>query len=255
MSTARVLGILAIAVALLGAVQAARADRLALWTIVHDKCVVDFTTNNNPAPCREVRLDGEAGGDAVLKDLVGATQFLLIPTSRITGIEDPAVLAAGADNYFADAWRAIGLVSANAHASLPRDDLSLAINAPTARSQDQLHIHMDCVREDVRDALHGLAASVGGSWTPLAVPLAGHRFQAIRINGDSLDAANPFRLLADGVPGAAAEMDQHTLVVVGMTFAGGAPGFLVLDGHTDLLHGEFGNGEALQDHDCAVARQ
>jgi CDP-diacylglycerol pyrophosphatase len=251
----RVLRALLLAAALLGAAGAA-ADRLALWHIVHDRCVADFTASGNPAPCEAVSIEGSGErGYAVLKDIRGATLWVLIPTSRMTGIEDPAILAPGALNYFADAWRSIGVVSARAHAALPRDSLSLAINALTGRSQDQLHIHMDCVRIDVRDALHRLAGSIGPGWSPLAEDLDGRSYLAMHIDGSSLDAANPFRLLADGVPGAAGEMGKHTLVAVGMTFADGAPGFILLDGRTDLLHGDLGNGERLQDHDCAVARQ
>ena len=255
MFTARPLRTLLIAAVVLGAAQTACADRLTLWNIVHDRCVAGFTATGNPAPCQAVRIaDGVERGDVVLKDLVGATQFLLIPTARVTGIEDPAALAPDAPNYFAAAWRAIGLVAQNAHATLPRDALSLAINASMGRTQDQLHIHLDCVRTDVRDTLRRAAGSFGKAWTPLPEAIDGRRFQAMRIDGESLEAANPFRLLADGVPGAAAAMGQHTLVVVGMTFAGPAPGFVLLDGQTDLLRGDRGNGEDLQDHDCAVAR-
>ena len=256
MHIGRVLRTLLVAAVVLGAALAARADRLTLWHIVHDQCAADFARSSDPAPCLAVRPDGgKDRGYAVLTDLRGATQFLLIPTSRITGIEDPAVLAPEAGNFFADAWRAIGIVAETAHANLPRDDLSLAINAQTGRSQDQLHIHMDCVRADVRDALHRAAGSIGRSWTPLAEELGGHEYRAMRIDGDSLDAANPFRLLADESPDTAAEMGLHTLVVVGMTFAEGAPGFVLLDGRSDLLHGDLGNGEGLQDHNCAVAQQ
>lgn len=233
-----------------------RADALGLWRIVHDQCVAHFIASHDPAPCQAVRIDsGEDAGDAVLKDLVGATQFLLIPTRRVTGIEDPVLLAPGAANYFADAWRAIGLVAGAAHADLPRDALSLAINAMTGRSQDQLHIHLDCVRADVRDALRRMASGLGTAWAPLPEAIDGRPYRAMRIDGDGLDGANPFRLLADGVPGAAGEMGRHTLVVVGMTFAGGAPGFILLDDRGDPLRGDFGDGESLQDHDCAVARR
>ena len=256
MHIARILRAMVMAAAVLATAQAARADRLALWHIVHDQCAVDFTTSGDPAPCRAVRFDGGKDRDyAVLKDLRGATQFLLIPTSRITGIEDPTVLAPEAGNFFADAWRAIGIIAETAHANLPRDDLSLAINAQTGRSQDQLHIHMDCVRADVRDALHRLVGRVGHSWAPLPQDLGGHPYRAIRVDGDSLDAVNPFRLLADDSPATAAEMGLHTLVVVGMTFGEGAPGFILLDGRSDPPHGDLGNGESLQDHDYAVAQQ
>ncbi len=68
------------------------ADPSALWKIVHGRCVPDEQAHNDPAPCTAVDL---AGGDAVLKDIVGATQFLLIPTQRTSGIESPAILASG----------------------------------------------------------------------------------------------------------------------------------------------------------------
>lgn len=256
MVAARIARALLVAVAFLGAAGAVRADRLGLWHIVHDQCVGHFTASHDPAPCQTVRIDASAdSGYAVLKDLEGATQFLLIPTRRLTGIEDPALLAPGAENYFADAWREIGLIAVRAHAELPRDALSLAINAVTGRSQDQLHIHMDCVRADVRDALRRLAGGIGTSWAPLGEAVGGHRYLAMRLDGEGLDPANPFRLLADGVPGAAGEMGRHTLVVVGMIFGGGAPGFVLLDDRSDPLRGDFGNGENLQDHACAASQR
>lgn len=256
MVVVRIVQVLLVVAALLGATPPARADALGLWRIVHDQCVAHFIASHDPAPCQAVRIDGGQGhGYAVLKDLIGATQFLLIPTRRLTGIEDPGLLAPGAANYFADAWREIGVVGARAHADLPREDLSLAINAVTGRSQDQLHIHMDCVRADVRDALRRLASGIGASWAPLGEAIGGRRYLAMRLDGTGLDAANPFRLLAAGGPGAAGEMGRHTLVVVGMVFAGGTPGFVLLDDRSDPLRGDFGNGESLQDHDCAVSRQ
>ena len=70
-----------------------------------------------------------AGGYAVLKDISGATQYLLIPTTQISGIEDPALLAPLARNYFADAWQARGFVEKALGHAMPRDMLSLAINS------------------------------------------------------------------------------------------------------------------------------
>jgi CDP-diacylglycerol pyrophosphatase len=251
MGSARIFRALLLAAAALATAPAAHADSNALWHIVHDECVANFTATGNPAPCRSLHFEGASQrGDAILKDLIGATQFLLIPITPASGIEDPAILAPDAPNYFADAWDARDLVRQNAHADLPRDALSLAVNASAARSQRQLHIHIDCVRADVRDALHRLAGSIGTTWTALPEPLAGHRLRAMRIDGEAL-AANPFRLLAATIP--AAEMGSHTLVLVGITFADGSPGFILLDGQTDLLHGDLGGGEDLQDHACALA--
>lgn len=224
------------------------ADPSALWHIVHDRCVPDQTQHRDPAPCTAVNL---AGGYVVLKDIVGETQFLLMPTLRISGIEDRAILAADAPNYFADAWQARHDVDQRAGHDLPREDFALAINSVYGRTQDQLHIHIDCIRPDVRLALAQHAATVSDDWTVFPVPLAGHPYRAIRITGADLGNTNPFRLLAATVP--QADMGRHTLVLAGATFDG-RPGFILLDGKADLATGNRGSGEELEDHACAVAR-
>jgi len=61
----------------------ARADSGALWRIVNGRCVPDQQDHANPAPCEAVALDG---GWAALKDIVGTTQFLLIPTARLAAM-------------------------------------------------------------------------------------------------------------------------------------------------------------------------
>ena len=191
---------------------------------------------------------GEDNGTAVLKDLVGATQFLLIPTGRVTGIESPTLLAPDAPNYFAAAWRARSFVDERAGWTLPRDWVSLAINSEDARTQDQLHIHVDCIRADVHAALTRHAADIGTRWAPFPVPLVGHRYSAIAVDGEDLDAVNPFLLLADGVAGARSDMGAQTLVVVGSYGPHGQPGFVVLADHVDVAAGDTAGGEALQDH-------
>jgi CDP-diacylglycerol diphosphatase len=123
------------------------ADPSALWNITSGKCVPDMRDHKNPAPCTVVDLDA---GFVILKDIVGATQFLAIPTARVTGIEDPAILAPNAPNYWDRAWRERALTEHLAGKPLPREALSLAVNSAYGRSQNQLHIHIDCVREDVQ---------------------------------------------------------------------------------------------------------
>ena len=64
-----------------------------LWHHVNDECVPDQTAHGDPAPCAFVALgQGVARGFAVYKDRVGATQFLLIPTRKVSGIDDPDLL-------------------------------------------------------------------------------------------------------------------------------------------------------------------
>jgi CDP-diacylglycerol pyrophosphatase len=227
--------------------QAADAD--VLWRIVHDQCAPHEAEFGVPLPCTAV---DRAGGYAILKDRDGATQFLLIPTARITGIEDPAILAPDAPNYWQAAWDATNLVQAAADHALPREDLSLAINSIHGRSQNQLHIHIDCIREDVRDALRQHAAEIGEAWAPFPVPLSGHLYQAMRVETLDRPGATPFDLLADRLPGARADMGDEALFVVGATFADGEPEFYLLAGRADLATGNRAEAEELQDHSCAL---
>ena len=124
----------------------ARADPNALWRIVHGECVPHFQSGLGPKPCERVDLDGGVDqGVAILKDLVGVAQMLAIPTRRITGIEDPQMLEPNAPPVFAVAWGARTLVEERLHRPLPREAVGLAINSKWARSQEQLHVHIDCV--------------------------------------------------------------------------------------------------------------
>jgi CDP-diacylglycerol pyrophosphatase len=223
----------------------------ALWTIVHGQCVLDQKAISFPAPCRLVDLKGRY---AVLKDLVGATQYLVIPTDRISGIESPAILSPDSPNYWEAAWQARRLVAESAGKPVPRDDIALAINPPASRSQNQLHIHVDCVRRDVRDALREAEAKIGPTWTPFDFPLTGERYLAMRVESEDLSQINPFRLLADNNPAAAADMGAQTLVVVGASFADGRNGFYLLNDHVDLPMRDWAHGEALLDHACAVLK-
>jgi CDP-diacylglycerol pyrophosphatase len=232
------------------------ADPSALWKIVNGECVPHEQKERNPAPCAEVDLaQGVAKGFVVLKDIRGIAQFLLIPTARIGGIEDPAILAPDATNYWDAAWKARTFVEDRLHTQLPRDAVSLAINSEVGRTQDQLHIHIDCIRPDVREALAANRDKIEAAWTPFPVPLAGRAYRAIRIDHATLDGIDAFRILADGDPQARGDMGMHTLVLVGETFAGDTLGFVLLDDHANLAAGNYASGEQLQDHTCAIAQQ
>jgi len=229
-------------------------DPNALWAIVHGYCVPNEQQHGNPAPCAAVDLtQGVGRGYAVIKDPFGPTQYLLVPTRRITGIEDSALLAPDAVNYFAAAWNARSLVGKAVGRELPDDALSVAVNSPLARSQNQLHIHIDCIDANVRSAIARGGTNISERWSLLDTPLGGHRFNAIRVMGTTLAGHNPFKLLAEGVPGARADMGQRALVVAGMSFAGARAGLVILADRVDSK-GDLAGGSRLQDHSCALAR-
>ncbi len=231
--------------------QAANPD--ALWHLLSEKCVPDAQSTGNPAPCAAVVLPpGAPGGWVLLKDLEGVAQYLLLPTQKITGIEDKTVLAPGEPNFFAEAWKARGLVYAKLGHDLPRNATSLAVNAPGGRTQNQLHIHIDCVRPEVKQALDGALSRFGPVAT--TITLLGHPYRATRLNGTDL-VDNPFTRLAADPDVGPADMAKHTVVVVGETFPDGRDGFVMLDGKVDFVVGQRGNGEELQDHSCKIAKQ
>ncbi len=239
---AAALGLVALAAPL-----SACADPNALWTIVHTQCAPSEAAKGDPSPCLAVDL---AAGYAVLKDRSGATQVLLIPTAKVTGIEDPAVLAPAAPNYFEDAWRARRFVQALAGQIIPADELSLAVNSMYGRSQNQLHIHVDCIRPDVRAALKASLDHIGPTWSPIDVGVSGRHYEAMRLPGDDLGGRNAFKLLAEGDPAARADMGLETMLVAPVSFADGAPGFVLIADRASP--GDAGSAEELQDHMCKV---
>jgi CDP-diacylglycerol pyrophosphatase len=231
---------------------AASGDRDALWKIMHDQCVPDEQANNNPAPCARVDLTGGLDkGYVILKDRVGVAQFLLIATRKISGIESPEILAPDAPNYWAEAWQNRTYVSAAAKHDLAWDMIGLAINSRPARSQDQLHIHIDCLQPDVRALLAVHMGEIGTTWAELPFDLYGGHYFARRL----ADLANqdPFKLLASGMAGAAQDMGEETLVVAGVSFAPGQNGFVLLASRADPAIAYLAHGASLLDHGCALA--
>lgn len=246
------IGFAAAALAGLALAGPACADPDALWRIVHGQCTPNMEAGRGPAPCESVDLSGGvAEGVAILKDLRGVAQMLAIPTRRITGIEDPQMLAPDAPPVFRDAWRGRSFVEARLARTMPREAIALAVNSAWARSQNQMHVHIDCVAAPVAAALEDYKPALDAQWRAMTVPLAGRIYFARRLDSDDLAAADPIRLLADGIEGAREKMGAWSLAAVGATFSG-ASGFVLLADRFSLEGG--GWAEAIQDHDCAIAR-
>jgi CDP-diacylglycerol pyrophosphatase len=257
---------ISIAIALLPAVfivigkkQLEQAD--ALWKNVHGRCIPNMLTNHVPAPCAMVSLpSGEEDGFVVWKDSVGNSQYLVMPTKKITGIESLEILLPNAENYFADAWAVTALVNQQLHQRLPHTYFALAINSVSGRSQNQLHIHVDCIQPKVKSALEQIGTHIAPTWQALPVKLMGHDYRAIWLPGAELGPRNPFQLLAKSLANPEQEMGRHTLVLVGAERKD-EPGFILLDGEAPLfafavspwIKLGFGSGEELEDHSCQIA--
>jgi CDP-diacylglycerol pyrophosphatase len=173
-----------------------------------------------------------------------------MPTAKITGIEDPALLEPNATNYFAEAWKAERYVEGQLGRALDRTQISVAVNSLYGRSQDQLHLHVDCLDASVGAALGAAAIAHDGRWA--ALRLKGHGYRVRWLDDAALETSNPFKLLADSLPDARASMGAWTLALVGARGPDGATGFYLLADRADPAAGDSGSAEELQDHACRL---
>ncbi len=224
----------------------------ALWNIVHGHCEPAAARGMYPpSPCAAVYQG--PGGYAVLKDRHGAYQYLVLPLARTQGIESSELTRPDAPNYLAAAWRARLYVEAALGTAQPREVLGLVVNSPEGRSQNQLHIHVDCIRGDVRDALARQLRHITyrWRWLPVGLPPYGHRYMARWVDGAELHV-NPFADLARALP-ADDRMAMHGLAVVGASRGAARPGFILLSDR--IGPDDRANIEELQDVDCTLAHR
>jgi CDP-diacylglycerol pyrophosphatase len=217
----------------------------ALWNIVSRQCAPQAQDPSLHNACAYVDT---TRGYAVLKDINGIGQHLLIPTEKISGIESPLLEQPGLPNYWRDAWDARIYLERSLHTPLRREDVGLAINSASGRSQNQLHIHIDCMQPEVVAALSAQRASLGTSWRELDAPLEGHRYRARLITDATLSETDPFTLLLADTRARGEPMADQTLLLTGTTLADGQPAFILLNDH---VHGlDHASAEELLDHRC-----
>lgn len=206
------------------------AGRDALRQVVQNQCLVNWRQHHDPSPCERISVgnsQSNGSGYAILEDRNGGAHFLLIPTQTMAGTDSGELLDPDLPNYFAEAWHARDLITSFVGHTVPRTAVGLAVNTVQMRDQDQFHIHIECLRHEVFDALHTASEHITETWSPLTV--GGSTYQSMRILDPSLDGSNPFELLAHLSPDAKHRMGAYTLLVAGMLFKDGA-GFVVLAG-------------------------
>jgi len=216
-----------------------------LRDIVFHQCIPNQQRHDNPAPCEDVNL---GGGYVLLKDRNGPLQYLLMPTWRINGIESPMLLHSKTPNYFWQAWQARRVMSARRGEAVPNSAVSLTLNSTLGRTQDHFHIHISCLRPDVRKKLNSEASRISSQWLPLPGGLDDTPWLVRRVSEEELARRSPFLMLAQEVPGARAHMGHYALAMAQQP--DGA--FVLLATERNLLNLNFAHAEQLQDHDCAL---
>ncbi|WP_043202071.1 CDP-diacylglycerol diphosphatase [Paraburkholderia acidipaludis] len=228
-----------------GCVHFSTFDPNGLWKVVGGQCVPNQRDHGTPAPCTTVDFQKRY---AVLKDIAGRAQYLLIPTDRVSGIENPGILYGGAPEYWVGAWDAGRYVDAKLGTTLAANQLGLEINSSAQRSQNQLHIHVDCMRTDVTTALAPHRSDPPGQWS--GITLDGSRYRVTRVT-NLHDSDNPFRVVARDL-GAQQTMGAQTILVTGAGPDAARDGWLIVNSGRDM-EGGTGTAEGLLDHACGLA--
>ena len=233
----------------------AEVQRGVLWRVVQ-ACVASHDLSGLAFPCLAVETEqGLKKGYVVLRAPFVRSHAIVAPTVRTVGIEASRLRGPEAPNYFQDAWASRSYATRGLAREPGRADLALAVNSRFGRSQDQLHIHVDCIRPKVRAALTSDAGTIAvGRWTHVRVMQYAPLYWATAVEGDTLAGVNVFDLVADGLKINPDDMDEITIVVVGSDNVGGKPGFVVL-ARKRLSHVyDEAHGEALMDHSCPAFR-
>lgn len=214
-----------------------------LWKIVSQQCVPGQVKKNDPSPCRQVNIQD---GYVVLKDRNGPLQFLLMPVAKITGVESQSLLNPATPNFLAEAWRARHFMEEKRGAIIDDRVYSLAINSRWGRTQDQLHIHISCLRPDIRQQLDALSSRLNDKWQ--TERLGSHDYLVRIVSRDEFKRTSPFIRIANELPGARENMGSYGIAIAALE--DGKRVLMVVKRNLLLLN--RASAEELQDHRCTL---
>jgi len=227
---------------------AANPVRDVLWVALQG-CVLAKKAAGRSFPCLAVDLgDGARPGTAVLRAPGHPTHTVVMPTDSVSGIEAPALQGPRGAAYWRAALAARHYVSDALQNRLPVSAVGLEVNSADGRSQDQLHIHLDCMRRSVMAALKAHGGAVGEAWSPFPVPLEEVPYIALRVPADAVADFNPFAALAH-VPGWQGHLHDATFAAVEAVPEDPRGGMILLAYREPEASAEY-----LMDHSCRMAK-
>lgn len=166
--------------------------------------------------------------------------YLLMPSIKVTGIEDPQVSKAPVVDFWQYAWH-----QSQAYPKQPAARTALAINSVHGRDQNQLHIHISCVLPEVKKVLDGATIGVFPA-KPVALQMPPHNntYEVVKVTGLG-GKQSPFLVIQED-PRVKAHMGSQSIAVVGSAHANE---YFVLNTY---YHGSNpGTAEELLDQTCA----
>jgi CDP-diacylglycerol pyrophosphatase len=162
----------------------ARADRDLLWEKIGGECVPGYMANHTYKPCALVDL---AEKYAIYKVDNDKYQYLLLPTFKVSGIEDPQLQRDDIPPYLYDAWQSKTFLVERFGMPMNNRMISLTINSKYGRSQDQLHIHISCLSAKARAVISGLPANqIDDQWSRSTLEISPDAFFYRKISLDQL---------------------------------------------------------------------
>lgn len=244
--------ILPLAVLLIAAPTSVRAagdpGRDVLWAALKT-CVLAKTLANRTFPCLGVDLgDKTRPGTAILRAPGEPTHIIVLPTDTVAGLEAPALRGARGAAYWRAALAARHFVSDSLKGRVPVEEIGMAVNSARGRSQDQLHIHLDCMKPRVLAALRTHGHGIRGTFAPLPVALAGDRYFALRVPAAEAERFNPFAAL-HRLPGRRPDLRETSFAALATPAGDPEPGFYLL-----AYRARRASAEDLMDHTCAASR-
>lgn len=214
-----------------------------LWQIVSQRCIPEQQQAGSSASCLLVNM---AQRYTVFNDANGPLHTLLIPTDKISGIESPELLSGETENYFQHGWDTRYFLQQKATFPIPDNYLVLAINSRYGRTQNQLHLHLACLKPEVYQVILQQKEHIGYQWQALKIPLSGRRYLAIKVTA----MTDPFIALAQYVQAEGDSMKNYGLARL-MVNNGEA---ILLATRIQLTAFTLGTAEELLDFDCKLAQ-
>lgn len=224
----------------------------ALWGVVDKVCMTHYQQTSNPAPCQQIYMpEGKEHGFSIIQNPRYPYHFILVPTVALSGIESPLLLEDGRTDYFGYAWLMRNLLAYEYHRPVDDDMLGMALNSAYGRSQNQLHIHLTCLREDVRRQLLAERPYIQDNWRPLPDKLLRHTYYARRVVQPTAMGIYPVNSLASHFNLSSQALAEWGVTVVSTTFSG-KPGFILLATKRGSDSGNRASVESLLDKECAI---
>ena len=212
--------------------------RDALWSVVRT-CDSAKASVGLSLPCLDIRESPDGYRVALLRPPLPRTHLLVVPLTRTPGIESPELRGRAGGAYLSMAWDARNLAREDL-GPIPWGNAGMAINSAGNRSQDQLHIHVDCLTPQAKASLTRTAAPLGKEWRVLW-----RGVWARLVRGEDLRAADPLGAMIEQLPLGPPGRSSLNFGVAGIEWSRGHRGYVLLASKTMSF-------ERLLDSGCTV---